>query len=565
MSTRLRLADLTPPRKPRIVPPDSGGTLDIQLTPQEDRLCTLLDQFTNDLKEKRPDLSPVECRIAGGWVRDKLLGGDSNDIDIALSSMMGIAFAELFVPFIEERGLEVRNVTKIARNPEQSKHLETCKATLMGLEIDFVNLRSEEYAVDSRIPTKVEFGTPSQDAMRRDITVNALFYNVHTRSVEDYTGKGLDDLRKGVARTPLPPRETFLDDPLRVLRCIRFASRFGFGLDPSLKESVREKDVKDGLVSKISRDRVGEELDKMLKGRDPLHSLQLVEELGVHDEIFYLAPSAKPSGPLAPRKTSVIAATLIAALLSREFKSPLPELHEQLTSHAIADLGTRRRLYLAAALTPFRDVSCPEKKKTIPASEVVIREGVKLGNQNKYLSGVPLLLQAHTILSRPTEEALSNPEPRVATGLLLRDKHISNTLTEAHWSASALFCLVQDLVNLWNLESDTLDLAAASEVIELYNGLAKKVEELELEDAILAPPMLDGKEVCALLGMKPGVWMSNALAKVVEWQLGHPTGTKEECGEFIKEEVKGGRLVVGDVKKSSGEEGGKKKKAKGLI
>ncbi|KAG8891337.1 CCA tRNA nucleotidyltransferase, mitochondrial, partial [Tulasnella sp. 408] len=306
MSTRLSLADLTPPRKPRVLPPDSGsGTLNIQLTPQEDRLCTLLDQFTNDLKEKRPDLPPVECRIAGGWVRDKLLGGDSNDIDIALSSMMGIAFAELFVPFIEEKGFEVRNITKIARNPEQSKHLETCKATLMGLEIDFVNLRSEEYALDSRIPTKVEFGTPEQDAMRRDITVNALFYNVHTRSVEDYTGKGLDDLREGVARTPLPPRETFLDDPLRVLRCIRFASRFGFELDPSLKESVREKDVKDGLVSKISRDRVGEELDKMLKGRDPLHSLQLVEELGVHEEIFYLAPSAKPSGPVAPRRTSV--------------------------------------------------------------------------------------------------------------------------------------------------------------------------------------------------------------------------------------------------------------------
>lgn len=68
---------------------------------------------------------------------------------------MGIAFAELFVPFLAEREIEVRNVTKIARNPEQSKHLETCKATLMGMEIDFVNLRSEEYALDSRIPTKV--------------------------------------------------------------------------------------------------------------------------------------------------------------------------------------------------------------------------------------------------------------------------------------------------------------------------------------------------------------------------------------------------------------------------
>jgi len=80
---------------------------------------------------------------------------ESNDIDIALSSIMGIAFAELFVPYLEDRGLEVKNVTKIARNPEQSKHLETAKATLMGMEIDFVNLRSEEYASDSRIPSKI--------------------------------------------------------------------------------------------------------------------------------------------------------------------------------------------------------------------------------------------------------------------------------------------------------------------------------------------------------------------------------------------------------------------------
>lgn len=113
-------------------------------------------------------------------------------------------------------------------------------------------------------------------------------------------------------------------------------------------------------------------------GRDPLHSLQLVEELGVHDEIFYLAPSAKPSQPVAPRKTSLIAATLIATFLSRGFNSPLPQLDERLTSHPLADHGTRRRLYLAAALTPFRDVSCPEKKKIIPASEVVIREGAKV-------------------------------------------------------------------------------------------------------------------------------------------------------------------------------------------
>ncbi len=169
MSTFLSLADITPPRLPPIRPTNSSAA--ITLTPDEDRLCTLLDECTKSLKETRPDLAPIECRIAGGWVRDKvravrriyipsscvrqLLGKESNDIDIALSSIMGIAFAELFVPYLEERGIAIRSLAKIASNPEQSKHLETCRATILGLEIDFVNLRSEEYADGSRIPTQI--------------------------------------------------------------------------------------------------------------------------------------------------------------------------------------------------------------------------------------------------------------------------------------------------------------------------------------------------------------------------------------------------------------------------
>jgi hypothetical protein len=76
--------------------------------------------------------------------------------------------------------------------------------------IDLVNLRSETYAEESRIPT-MEFGTPEQDALRRDFTFNALFYNINEGVVEDLTGRGLEDLRAGVLRTPLPPAVTFLD------------------------------------------------------------------------------------------------------------------------------------------------------------------------------------------------------------------------------------------------------------------------------------------------------------------------------------------------------------------
>jgi tRNA nucleotidyltransferase (CCA-adding enzyme) len=83
-------------------------------------------------------------------------------------------------------------------------------------------LRSEEYGEDSRVP-EIKIGTPEQDAFRRDLTINSMFYNINLGAIEDFTGKGLIDLREKKANTPLEPLKTFIDDPLRVLRTIRFA------------------------------------------------------------------------------------------------------------------------------------------------------------------------------------------------------------------------------------------------------------------------------------------------------------------------------------------------------
>ena len=82
----------------------------------------------------------------------------------------------------------------------------------------------------------MQFGTPEQDAMRRDFTINSLFYNINESRVEDLTHRGLEDLRQGLLRTPLAAMETFMDDPLRVLRAVRFGTRFGFELEASLVE-----------------------------------------------------------------------------------------------------------------------------------------------------------------------------------------------------------------------------------------------------------------------------------------------------------------------------------------
>lgn len=106
--------------------------------------------------------------------------------------------------------MPANSIGVIAANPDQSKHLETATLRVHGEKLDCVNLRSEHYSDESRIPV-IEMGTPLQDAERRDFTINSLFYNLNTGQVEDFTGKGLRDLEAGIIRTPLDPRTTFLD------------------------------------------------------------------------------------------------------------------------------------------------------------------------------------------------------------------------------------------------------------------------------------------------------------------------------------------------------------------
>lgn len=215
-------------------------------------------------------------RWAGGWVRDKLLGRPSHDIDVAINSMTGEAFGEALRDFcrvpenIKKHDLQRRdigNIHTIEKNPEKSKNLETATVKILGLDVDFVNLRTETYAEDSRNP-QMEFGTAEEDARRRDATVNALFYNIHTDEVEDFVG-GLEDMQAQIIRTPMDPFQTFMDDPLRVLRLVRFASRLGFTIEPKVEECMGNEKVLEALQAKISRERVGVEVEKMLKG-EPL-------------------------------------------------------------------------------------------------------------------------------------------------------------------------------------------------------------------------------------------------------------------------------------------------------
>lgn len=229
---------------------------------------------------------PTEMRVAGGWVRDKLMGKDSDDIDIALSGMTGEKFISYILkyPGIEKILGNTPKTYLVQENPEQSKHLATSGIQLFGQKIEFVNLRSEEYA-NTRIP-QMKMGTPEEDAKRRDLTINALFYNIETGQVEDYVG-GLSDLNNKILRTPLDPEQTFKDDPLRMLRLLRFRSRFGdFQIDPQAIESMSKPNVQQSYQEKVSDLRTGPELIKMMKGQAPEKALEVLFNTNLYQSVF---------------------------------------------------------------------------------------------------------------------------------------------------------------------------------------------------------------------------------------------------------------------------------------
>ena len=243
----------------------------ITLNEQEANLRQLLLDVSNYIGTLEGYRKPV-LRITGGWVRDKLLGLQSKDIDIGIDTMTGFKFGTLMQQYLHQPETKAKyqqdslgRLAKIEANPEKSKHLETVTTRILGLEIDLVNLRKENYTEDSRNPT-MEFGTPTDDALRRDATINALFYNLSTEEVEDFTGRGLQDLKRKIIKTPLAPLQTFTDDPLRVLRCIRFASRFNYQIAAEDEAAMSHSSIRDELRKKITRERVGVEITKMLKG-----------------------------------------------------------------------------------------------------------------------------------------------------------------------------------------------------------------------------------------------------------------------------------------------------------
>jgi tRNA nucleotidyltransferase/poly(A) polymerase len=255
----------------------------IKLNEKEVKLFNILKHVVSELNTN------TTVRVAGGWVRDKILYGKTkDDVDIVLDNMTGEQFCNKLNEWRSLKGDRTYSIGVIQSNPDKSKHLETATTKIESLLVDFVNLRSETYTEHSRIP-EMRIGTPLEDALRRDLTVNSLFYNIHTDSIEDFTGMGLSDMRDQVLRTPLEPHTTLLDDPLRLMRVLRFALRLNFSIAPDLISFMASSDVHIALQQKVSRERILSELEGLLTlgTQETCRGIYLLNRLGIMPYIIY--------------------------------------------------------------------------------------------------------------------------------------------------------------------------------------------------------------------------------------------------------------------------------------
>ena len=244
----------------------------------DDELAQILDNDIFHLISNVADDMQLECYLVGGYVRDIFLDQPSDDIDcVVVGSGIKIA-TELKKQLGRKAYLSV------------FKNFGTAQVKIMSsgnrppVEIEFVGARRESYQRDSRKPI-VEDGTLEDDQNRRDFTINAMAICLNKDRFGELVDPfgGLDDLWDGIIRTPLDPDITFSDDPLRMLRCIRFATRFNFFIEDETFKALERNTER---LKIISKERISEELNKILMTKTPSRGFVDLQRSGLLEYIL---------------------------------------------------------------------------------------------------------------------------------------------------------------------------------------------------------------------------------------------------------------------------------------
>ncbi len=214
----------------------------------------------------------VPCYLIGGFVRDKILGRPTKDMDIVCVGD-GIALAEMVA-------------MRFKPSPEVNvfKNFGTAQIKTADMEIEFVGARKESYNYDSRKPA-VAMGSLEDDQNRRDFTINALAISLNKEGFGELVDpfNGMNDLNAKLIQTPLTPAQTFSDDPLRMMRAVRFATQLGFTIEEKTFAAIKENAER---IKIVSGERIADELNKILLSPKPSVGFDLLYKSGLLNIIF---------------------------------------------------------------------------------------------------------------------------------------------------------------------------------------------------------------------------------------------------------------------------------------
>ena len=404
----------------------------------------------------------LPCYLIGGYVRDLFLERPSKDIDIVVVGS-GILVAEKFAQLL---GKDARLSV--------FKNFGTAQVKYHGTEIEFVGARKESYRHNSRKPI-VEDGTLQEDLNRRDFTINALAICLNKKHFGELTDPfdGLADMEEHLIRTPLEPGITFSDDPLRMMRCIRFATQLNFDIEEeAFNAIVKEKE----RIKIISYERISDELNKIIMSDSPSKGFIELERTGLLEIIF-------------PE---------LAALQGRETRNNTS--HKDIFYHTLEVLDNVSKksdnLWLRWAAV-LHDIGKPKSKAWSNTA------GWTFHNHN--FIGKKMIPEIFRRLKLPMNEKMKYVQKLVA--LHMRPIGISDDIVTDSAVRRLLFDASDDIEDLMTLcEADITSKNEAKKQLFLHNFeiVRRKLKDIEEKDRIrnFQPPV-DGKEIMDFFNLPP--------------------------------------------------------------
>jgi len=416
---------------------------------------------------RRFESSGRQLLVVGGSVRDAFLGRDHGDIDLCTDAKPEETSA------LVESGAEALWL--------QGVEYGTVGVLFGGARFEITTFRTESYEPGSRHP-QVSFADDiTTDLSRRDFTINALAIRLKDLELLDPFG-GREDLKAGVIVTPIDPKLSFTDDPLRMLRAFRFSSQLGFGLEKSTLSAITE--LKE-LIGSVSAERIRDELTKLLCGQSPGAALVAADSTGIV-ELF------------------------LPELSALKLEQDPVHKHKDVFLHTLAVLEQapeEEELRLAALL---HDIGKPRTRRIEPS-------GVSFHHHE--VVGARMAADRLRALRYPTRTVAAVAE-------LISLHHRFHTYSLG-WSDSAVRRyardagpLLADLNELVRADCTTRNRAKAAKLAARMDELEKRIAELAAQEELeKLRPDLDGKQVMAHLGIPPGPLVGQALEHQLELRL----------------------------------------------